>query len=177
MLNPKDITDPTTAMNMALALMAKAFKLNYSTPTNNNQRISSNPRNSKHRHRVLRLNKLPSMTQTDQLRSKKQLSKEKSTVSFLLEEKKKLKSDFKIHEDELLDKQIQLEKRIKELDNILVKTAKFVGDFKSLAKEVDESLAKYKALELEIERLLKAVVSQDIMSVVKNNSVGETLNL
>nr|GEY30924.1 hypothetical protein [Tanacetum cinerariifolium] len=45
MSNPKDITDPTTAMNMALALMAKAFKLNYSTPTNNNQRISSNPRN------------------------------------------------------------------------------------------------------------------------------------
>nr|GEV64376.1 retrovirus-related Pol polyprotein from transposon TNT 1-94 [Tanacetum cinerariifolium] len=43
--NPDDITDPTTAMNMALASMAKAFKLNYSTPTNNNQRISSNPRN------------------------------------------------------------------------------------------------------------------------------------
>nr|GEV00261.1 hypothetical protein [Tanacetum cinerariifolium] len=39
MPNPKDITDPTTAMNMALALMAKAFKINYSTPTNNNQRI------------------------------------------------------------------------------------------------------------------------------------------
>nr|GFB84948.1 hypothetical protein [Tanacetum cinerariifolium] len=45
MPNHKDITDSTTAMNMALALMAKAFKLNYSTPTNNNQRISSNPRN------------------------------------------------------------------------------------------------------------------------------------
>nr|GFB19119.1 hypothetical protein [Tanacetum cinerariifolium] len=45
MTNPEDITDPTTAMNIALALMAKAFKLNYSTPTNNNQRISSNPRN------------------------------------------------------------------------------------------------------------------------------------
>nr|GEU98243.1 integrase, catalytic region, zinc finger, CCHC-type, peptidase aspartic, catalytic [Tanacetum cinerariifolium] len=45
MPNPKDIIDPTTAMNMALALMAKAFKLNYSTPTNNNQMISSNPRN------------------------------------------------------------------------------------------------------------------------------------
>nr|GFA18451.1 hypothetical protein [Tanacetum cinerariifolium] len=43
--NPEDITDPTTVMNMALALMAKAFKLNYSTSTNNNQRISSNPRN------------------------------------------------------------------------------------------------------------------------------------
>ncbi|GJW95998.1 retrovirus-related pol polyprotein from transposon TNT 1-94 [Tanacetum coccineum] len=45
MLNPEDISDPTTAMNMALVLMAKAFKLNYSTPTNNNQRISSNPCN------------------------------------------------------------------------------------------------------------------------------------
>nr|GEV20064.1 retrovirus-related Pol polyprotein from transposon TNT 1-94 [Tanacetum cinerariifolium] len=45
MLNPEDIIDHTTAMNMALALMAKAFKLNYSTLTNNNQRISSNPRN------------------------------------------------------------------------------------------------------------------------------------
>nr|GFA36917.1 hypothetical protein [Tanacetum cinerariifolium] len=45
MTNPEDITDPTTAMNMALTLMAKVFKLNYSTPTNNNQRISSNPRN------------------------------------------------------------------------------------------------------------------------------------
>nr|GEU84399.1 retrovirus-related Pol polyprotein from transposon TNT 1-94 [Tanacetum cinerariifolium] len=45
MPNPKDITDPTTAMNMALALMTKAFKLNYSTPTNNNKRISSNPHN------------------------------------------------------------------------------------------------------------------------------------
>nr|GEZ50764.1 hypothetical protein [Tanacetum cinerariifolium] len=43
--NLEDITDPTTAMNMALALMAKAFKLNYSTPTNNNQRISSNTKN------------------------------------------------------------------------------------------------------------------------------------
>nr|GEZ81829.1 hypothetical protein [Tanacetum cinerariifolium] len=47
MTDPEDITDPTTTMNMALALMAKAFKLNYSTPTNNNQRISSNPRNKK----------------------------------------------------------------------------------------------------------------------------------
>nr|GFC32315.1 Gag-Pol polyprotein [Tanacetum cinerariifolium] len=45
MPNPEDITDSTTAMNMALALIAKALKLIYSTPTNNNQRISSNPRN------------------------------------------------------------------------------------------------------------------------------------
>ncbi|GJR93272.1 hypothetical protein Tco_0265446 [Tanacetum coccineum] len=51
-----------------------------------------------------------------------QLSKEKSTVSYLQQEKKKLESDLKIREDELLDKQIQLENKIKELDNILVKT-------------------------------------------------------
>nr|GEW18976.1 hypothetical protein [Tanacetum cinerariifolium] len=56
----------------------------------------------------------------------KQLSMEKSTVSTLLEEKKTLKSDFKIHKDELLDKQIQLENKIKELDNILVKTGQLI---------------------------------------------------
>nr|GEZ30364.1 hypothetical protein [Tanacetum cinerariifolium] len=56
----------------------------------------------------------------------KQLSKEKLTVSFLLEEKKKLKSDFKTREDKLLDKQIQLEKMIKELDNIVVKTGQSI---------------------------------------------------
>ncbi|GKD70958.1 hypothetical protein Tco_1325048 [Tanacetum coccineum] len=43
--NPDEINDTTTTMNMALVLMAKAFKLNYSTPTNNNQRILSNPCN------------------------------------------------------------------------------------------------------------------------------------
>nr|GEY35478.1 hypothetical protein [Tanacetum cinerariifolium] len=173
----------------------------------------------------------------------KQLSMEKSPVSSLFEEKKKLKSDFKIREDELLDKQIQLEKRIKELDNILVKTGqsiqtihmlspktesfyhtkqkmalethnwsssahqelhkivkdeifpiinqvdatvqnfeiqflkeavKFVGDFKSLAKKANESLVQQKALKLEIKRLLRAVVSQDIMFVVQNKSVVDT---
>ncbi|GKB82929.1 hypothetical protein Tco_0949824 [Tanacetum coccineum] len=36
MPNPEDITDLTTVINMTLVLMAKAFKLNYSTPTNNN---------------------------------------------------------------------------------------------------------------------------------------------
>ncbi|GKC60930.1 hypothetical protein Tco_1088528, partial [Tanacetum coccineum] len=45
MRNPKDISDPTTTIDMALALMAKAFTLNDTTPTNNNQRSSSNPSN------------------------------------------------------------------------------------------------------------------------------------
>nr|GEZ15009.1 hypothetical protein [Tanacetum cinerariifolium] len=184
-------------MNTTLALMAKAYKLNYSTPTNNNQRISSNPRNrqiaqpgmimgqdrqmqmiggncryqfrqyagqnagnrngynaiqnvrnqqasssgtqtdsapvydtdgsaevhgnyddneifnmftQKEQYNEL-LEPIPESHQISELN--KQLSKEKSTVSFLLEVKKKLKSDFKTCEDELLDKQILLEKKIK----------------------------------------------------------------
>ncbi|GJZ64445.1 retrovirus-related pol polyprotein from transposon TNT 1-94 [Tanacetum coccineum] len=57
------------------------------------------------------------------------------------------------------------------------KAAKFVRDFKSLAKEADESLAQHKDLELKIERLLRAVVSQDIMSIMQSNSVVDTSNL
>nr|GFC41900.1 hypothetical protein [Tanacetum cinerariifolium] len=59
----------------------------------------------------------------------------------------------------------------------LKEAAKFVGDFKSLAKEADASLAKHKILELEIERLLRAVVNQDIISVVQNASVVDTSDL
>ncbi|GJW37690.1 hypothetical protein Tco_0060610 [Tanacetum coccineum] len=54
---------------------------------------------------------------------------------------------------------------------------KFLRDFKSLANKADESLAKHKALEFEIERLLRAIVSQDIMSIVQNPSVVETSDL
>ncbi|GKA45591.1 retrovirus-related pol polyprotein from transposon TNT 1-94 [Tanacetum coccineum] len=54
---------------------------------------------------------------------------------------------------------------------------KFVQDFKSLANEADESLATHKDLEFEIERLLRAVVSQDIMSIVQNPTVVETSDL
>nr|GEV05551.1 uncharacterized mitochondrial protein AtMg00810-like [Tanacetum cinerariifolium] len=43
MTSLKDINDPTEAMNAALILFAKAFQL--TTPANNNQRTSSNPRN------------------------------------------------------------------------------------------------------------------------------------
>ncbi|GJT16885.1 retrovirus-related pol polyprotein from transposon TNT 1-94 [Tanacetum coccineum] len=67
----------------------------------------------------------------------KQLSKEKLTVLFLREEKKKLKCDFKIRKDELLDKQIQIEKKIKELDNILVKTGKSIQTMHMLSPTPD----------------------------------------
>ncbi|GJR59900.1 hypothetical protein Tco_1502062 [Tanacetum coccineum] len=59
----------------------------------------------------------------------------------------------------------------------LAQETKFVQDFKSLTNEADESLAKHKALEFEIERLLRAVVSQDIMSIVQNPTVIETSDL
>ncbi|GJR14000.1 hypothetical protein Tco_0796652 [Tanacetum coccineum] len=47
----------------------------------------------------------------------------------------------------------------------------------SAKRGADESLAKHKALELEIERLLRAVVSQDIMAIVQNPSVVDSSNL
>ncbi|GJR41745.1 hypothetical protein Tco_1309848 [Tanacetum coccineum] len=81
-----------------------------------------------------------------------QLSKEKSTVSYLQEERKKLKDDFKTREDELLDKLVQSKKKIKELDIFWLKW----GFWKKH------------------ERFLRAVVSQDIMSIVQSNSVVET---
>ncbi|GKB18560.1 hypothetical protein Tco_0852483 [Tanacetum coccineum] len=66
-----------------------------------------------------------------------QLSKEKSIVSLLQKENKKLKSNFKTHEDELLDKLIQSEKKIKELDNILVKTGQSIQTMHMLSPKPD----------------------------------------
>nr|GEV16240.1 hypothetical protein [Tanacetum cinerariifolium] len=78
----------------------------------------------------------------------KQLSKEKSTISSLMEEKKRLKHDFKTQEDKFLDKE-----------------------------EADESLDKQKSLEREIKQLLKASVSHDIMSIVQNGFVNVPYDL
>nr|GFC04510.1 hypothetical protein [Tanacetum cinerariifolium] len=77
----------------------------------------------------------------------------------------------KIVKDENFPIVNQVDARVQNFEiQFLKEAAKFVGEFKSLAKEADESLAKHMTLELEIERLLKAVVSQDIMSVVKKTS-------
>ncbi|GJW93247.1 hypothetical protein Tco_0172919 [Tanacetum coccineum] len=84
----------------------------------------------------------------------------------------------KIIKDEILPIVNQVDARVENFEIQFLKEAvKFVQDFKSLAKEADESLTKHKALELEIERLLRAVVSQDIMSIVQSNSVVDTSNL
>nr|GEU75454.1 hypothetical protein [Tanacetum cinerariifolium] len=321
MPNSEDITDPTTIMNMALALMVKAFKLNYSTPTNNNQTISSNPRNrhigqlaraegnaTGHNSNLIRCYNCRGMghfarnyrvrprrkdaaylqtqlliaqkeeagiqlqakefdlmaaatnldeikevnancilmanlqqvstsgTQTDkaliydsdgsaEVTSVEQSggtveqhpanaeetrvlndslyhnlaikvekvntvnSKLKETNAELTTELARFKNQEKCFEisqekydklERCYQKSVYQEQRLSKKINalhLIFETAKFVGDFKSLAKEADESLAKHKALELEIERILREVVSQDIMSVVQNNSVGETSNL
>ncbi|GJW91227.1 hypothetical protein Tco_0168780 [Tanacetum coccineum] len=84
----------------------------------------------------------------------------------------------KIVKDEIFPIVNQVDARVQNFEmQFLKEAAKFVRDFKSLAKEADESLAKHKALELEIECLLRAVVSQDIMSIVQNNSLVDTSNL
>nr|GFA77763.1 hypothetical protein [Tanacetum cinerariifolium] len=84
----------------------------------------------------------------------------------------------KIVRDEIFPIVNQVDARLQNFEiQFLKEAAKFVGDFKSLANEADASLAKHKALELEIERLLKAVVSQDIMIIKQNESVVDTLDL
>nr|GEU94183.1 retrovirus-related Pol polyprotein from transposon TNT 1-94 [Tanacetum cinerariifolium] len=84
----------------------------------------------------------------------------------------------KIVKDENFPNVKQVDARVQNFEiQFLKEAAKFVGDFKSLVKEVDASLVKHKALELEMERLLRAVVSQDIKFVMQNYSVVDTSNL
>nr|GFC81294.1 hypothetical protein [Tanacetum cinerariifolium] len=66
----------------------------------------------------------------------------------------------KIVKDEIFPIVNQVDARLQNFKiQFLKEAAKFVRDFKSLANEADASLAKHKALGLEIKRLLKAVVS------------------
>nr|GFB12157.1 hypothetical protein [Tanacetum cinerariifolium] len=185
MQNPKDIADPTTAIDMTLALMAKQASTSgtqsdkapvYDSDGSAEVHLSENCYDnnifnmftqevqytevdflsgqirltfSKEKYdklercyqksvyqeqcltkkiNALQLSSGKQITTLNEeiLNLNKQLSMEKSTVSSLLEEKKRLKSDFKIRENELLDKKIHLENKIKELDNILVKMRKSV---------------------------------------------------
>ncbi|GKC37439.1 hypothetical protein Tco_1049823, partial [Tanacetum coccineum] len=84
----------------------------------------------------------------------------------------------KVLKDEIFPIVNQVDARIQNFEiQFLKEAAKFVRDFKSLSNKADEYLDKQKTLEREIDRLLRAVVSQEIMSVVKNNSVIDTSNL
>ncbi|GKF70518.1 hypothetical protein Tco_0203575, partial [Tanacetum coccineum] len=85
---------------------------------------------------------------------------------------------YKIVKDEIFPIVNQVDARVQNFEiQFLKEAAKFVQDFKSLAKAADKSLSKHKDLELEIERLLRTVVSQDIMSIVQSNYVADSSNL
>nr|GEV17285.1 hypothetical protein [Tanacetum cinerariifolium] len=161
MPNPEDITDPTTAMNMALAFMAKAFKLNYSTPTSNNQRILSNPRNrqiaqpgmnmsqdrqiqmvggnGENQFRQYAGQNAGNLNGYNAVQNVKNQVAQNPRVQMVGNPngKKRLKSDFKTREEELLDKQIQLERKIKDLNNILVKTGRSIQMIHMLSPKPD----------------------------------------
>ncbi|GKC55882.1 hypothetical protein Tco_1083480 [Tanacetum coccineum] len=86
----------------------------------------------------------------------------------------KQKKLYKFIKDENFPIVNQVDARFQNFEiQFLKEVAKFVRDFKSLAKEADESLAKHKFLEHDIERLLRAVVSQDIMSIVQNPTIEQ----
>nr|GFC70033.1 hypothetical protein [Tanacetum cinerariifolium] len=83
----------------------------------------------------------------------------------------------KIVREEILPIVNQVDARVQNFEiKFMKEAAKFVGDFKSLAKEADASLAKHKILELDIERLLKAVLG-DLKGKCKDTSyVSDTRN-
>nr|GEU62983.1 hypothetical protein [Tanacetum cinerariifolium] len=84
----------------------------------------------------------------------------------------------KIVKDEIFSIVNQVDARVQNFKIQFLKEAvKFVRDFKSIIKEADGSLTKHKALEFEIESLLRAVVSQDIMSIVQHPTVVKTFDL
>nr|GEZ30966.1 retrovirus-related Pol polyprotein from transposon TNT 1-94 [Tanacetum cinerariifolium] len=246
MPNPEDITDLTTVMNMDLALMAKAFKLNYSTPTNNNQRLSSNPRNmqiaqpgqnvgnsagyndvignqnqigngnlvaarakgnaagqNENQIRCYNYRGVGRYARNCTVRPRRRdaaylqtqlliAQKEDAGIQLQAEEYDLMATAADLDEIEEVNANCILMANLQQAstsgtqtdsapiydtDGSAEEAAKFVGDFKSLANEADASLAKHKALELEIEHLLKTVVSQDIMIIVQNESVVDTLDL
>nr|GEU63181.1 copia protein [Tanacetum cinerariifolium] len=263
--NPEDITDPITAMNMALSLMAKAFKLNYSTPTNNNQRISSNPRNRQNVRNLNGYNAVQNVrnqvvqnaVQNPRVQN---VRNQNGLIVFLgianqnpngngnvlaaraegnvtgnnadLDEIKEVNANcilmdnlqqastsgtqtdkahvydsdgsVEVHnydncyDNEIFNMFTQEEQYTKLLepipephqvpqnDNNLFYEVSSVEQSGGTVEQHpvnveetqdDESLDKHKALELEIERLLTAIVSQDIMSIVQNNSVVDSSNL
>ncbi|GKE30085.1 hypothetical protein Tco_1445469, partial [Tanacetum coccineum] len=84
----------------------------------------------------------------------------------------------KIIKDEIAPIVSQVDARVQNFENHFVKeAAKFVRDFISLAKKADKSLDKISVLEKENEHLLRAVASQDIMSIVQNHIFVETSDL
>nr|GFA07848.1 hypothetical protein [Tanacetum cinerariifolium] len=234
---------------MALALMAKAFKLNYSTPTNNNQRISSNLRNRQIAQPGMNMgqdgqmqmvggnggnqfrvydgqnvgnqngyndvqnvrNQNPNRNGTlvaaraesnatghngNQIRCYNYRGVSHFVRNCIVRPKRRdaayLQTQFLIAQKEEAGIQLQAEEfdlmaAAADLDEIEKVNANCIlmanlqqastSGTQTDKAPVYDSDGSAKTLELEIERLLRAVVSQDVMSVVQNNFVDETLNL
>ncbi|GKA80837.1 integrase, catalytic region, zinc finger, CCHC-type containing protein [Tanacetum coccineum] len=259
MQNFKDISNPTTALDMALVLLAKAFTLNDTTPINKNQRSSSNPSNMPIAQPGMNIDqdRKMLMVEDNNVGSQYGLSVDLGIANLygignvviarvegndngingnqircyncqgvdhyarncIVKPKKRyaayLQTQLHIAQKEEAGIQLNYKEfdfmaaanaydKIEEVttnctlkdnlqqastsgtqtdsapvydsDGSVEEAAKFVRDFKSLAKEADESLAKHKTLEFEIEHLLRIVVSQDIMSIVQSNSIVDTSN-
>ncbi|GJU61914.1 hypothetical protein Tco_1243749 [Tanacetum coccineum] len=254
MQNLEDISDPTTALDMALELMFKAFQLNNTTITNNNQRSSSNPSYSQIAQSSMNIdqdrqmqmvndnvgnqfrenamqnvghlvgqnavqnqgtqnvrnqnglsvvpgiayqhgngNVVAAWTEEEQytellepIPEPHQVQQNNSNVisavssveqsGGILEQHPVNVEETRVLYDSLynnlaieVEKVNSVNRIVQNFDIQFLKEAtEFVRDFQSLAKEANESLAKHKALELKIKRLLRAVVSQDIMSIVQS---------
>ncbi|GJU92341.1 hypothetical protein Tco_1304764 [Tanacetum coccineum] len=268
MQNPKDISNPTTALDMALVLMAKEFTLNDTTPINNNQRSSSNSSNiaecqepgcskcsSESGSRAegngvydkieevtmnctLKDNlhqASTSGTQTnsapvyDSDRSAKytellepipephQVQQNDSNVTSAVSSVEQSRGtaeqitatieETRAYFESLYNNlAIEVEKvntvnhKMKETNvDLTIELARYKNQEKCfeinqekydnlkgpnlfetsnlLQKKADESVAKHKTLEFEIERLLRVFVKKDIMSIVQSNSVVDTSNL
>nr|GEY02070.1 retrovirus-related Pol polyprotein from transposon TNT 1-94 [Tanacetum cinerariifolium] len=216
MANPKCIIDPTTTMNMALVLMSKAFKLNYSTqPTTTREfhltlvigrLLNRNVRNQNKYNEIQNVKTQVVQNAVQNLGVQivgnqnglivvlgiaNQNSNRNGNVVAARAEgnangnngnqircynckgfghlvrnytvRPKRRDAANLDEIEEVNANCILMANLQRAST----SAKFVQDFKSLVKEANESLAKHKALELEIERLLRAVVSLDIMSIVQ----------
>nr|GEW12897.1 hypothetical protein [Tanacetum cinerariifolium] len=237
MQNPEDILDLTIAIDMTLALTTKAFTLNNTTPTNNNQKSSSNPSNmqivqpgmnmDQDRHMLMvednvgnqfRPNAVqnvknqvvqnavqnptsaegngtgingnpircynyqgeghyasncivkPRKWDAAYLQQQLQISQEEEAgIQSSQEEFKFMATVDAYEETEGVKANCILE------NNLQPASTSGTQSDKALVYDSDGSAEK--ALELEIERLLRVVVSQDIMSVVQRNSVVDTSNI
>nr|GEY35477.1 hypothetical protein [Tanacetum cinerariifolium] len=181
MINLEDIYDLTTAMNMALVLMAKAFKLNYSTPTNN-QRISSNPRN---RQIAQPVQNVENQVVQNGVQNLGVLNVENHNGLIVVPGianqnvnpvgNGNVVAAWNEGNDSTADCQkegVEIQLQAEEFD--LMAAAGDIDEIEEVNAKSDESLAKYKDLEYEFERLLRAFVSLDIMSIVQKPTVVET---
>ncbi|GJZ94408.1 hypothetical protein Tco_0666611 [Tanacetum coccineum] len=213
MQNPKDISNPTTTLDMALELMAKAFQLNNTTPTNNNQRSSSNPcysevaqsgmKRDQDRQMLMVDDNVRNQFRQNAVQNVGHLHGNGNVVSARAEGNSNRINGNPIRcynyqgEGHYASNCTQASTAgtqtysapVYDSDGLAKNDSNVISEVSSVEQgrgtveqhpvtveetQADESLTKHKALELEIERLLRAVVSQDIMSIVQRDKKGKS---